>query len=107
VTDDHAATPSDNAAEVENGGQSRRLVLAVMCVGYFLVLLDVTIVNVALPSIGDDLNTSVWRWVFGINAPIVLIAGIVTIRRVENDRNRGERGVDALGTALGHFYSQP
>ena len=35
------------------------------------------------------------------HAPIVLIAAIVTIRRVENDRNGGERRVDALGTALG------
>jgi DHA2 family methylenomycin A resistance protein-like MFS transporter len=59
VSDDYAAIPGDNAAKVENGGQPRRLVLAVMCVGYFLVLLDVTIVNVALPSIGNDLNASV------------------------------------------------
>ena len=44
-----------------------------MCVGYFLVLLDVTIVTVALPSIGADLGADVgdlqwvvtatrWRW---------------------------------------------
>lgn len=31
-------------------------VLLVMCVGYFLVLLDVTVVNVALPSIGAGLG---------------------------------------------------
>ena len=41
------------------------LVLVVMCVGYFLVLLDVTIVNVALPKIGSGLhaNVSALQWV--------------------------------------------
>ena len=36
-----------------------------MCTGYFLVLLDVTIVNVALPRIGSGLNASVsgLQWV--------------------------------------------
>ena len=41
------------------------MVLAVMCTGYFLVLLDVTIVNVALPRIGSRLHASVsgLQWV--------------------------------------------
>jgi DHA2 family methylenomycin A resistance protein-like MFS transporter len=41
------------------------VVLCVTGVGYFLVLLDVTIVNVALPSIGKGLRTSVpdLQWV--------------------------------------------
>jgi DHA2 family methylenomycin A resistance protein-like MFS transporter len=40
-------------------------VLVVMCVGYFLVLLDVTIVNVALPTIGSDVGAGVsgLQWV--------------------------------------------
>jgi MFS transporter, DHA2 family, methylenomycin A resistance protein len=40
-------------------------VLVVMCVGYFLVLLDVTIVNVALPAMGRDLGAGVagLQWV--------------------------------------------
>jgi MFS transporter, DHA2 family, methylenomycin A resistance protein len=40
-------------------------VLVVMCAGYFLVLLDVTIVNVALPQIGAGIGTSVsgLQWV--------------------------------------------
>lgn len=38
---------------------SRGLVLLVMCIGYFLVLLDVSVVNVALPSIGAGLGSSV------------------------------------------------
>jgi DHA2 family methylenomycin A resistance protein-like MFS transporter len=44
---------------------SPRTVLLVMCAGYFLVLLDVTVVNVALPGIGSDLGTDVGglQWV--------------------------------------------
>jgi DHA2 family methylenomycin A resistance protein-like MFS transporter len=44
---------------------SPRTVLVVMCAGYFLVLLDVTIVNVALPQIGAGLGASVsgLQWV--------------------------------------------
>jgi MFS transporter, DHA2 family, methylenomycin A resistance protein len=44
---------------------SPRTVLFVMCAGYFLVLLDVTIVNVALPSIGAGLGTDIGglQWV--------------------------------------------
>jgi DHA2 family methylenomycin A resistance protein-like MFS transporter len=47
------------------GHPSRRLVLTVMCIGYFLVLLDVTIVNVALPSIESGLGAGVsgLQWV--------------------------------------------
>jgi DHA2 family methylenomycin A resistance protein-like MFS transporter len=43
----------------------RTTLLVVMCVGYFLVLLDVTIVNVALPSIGSGLHagTDGLQWV--------------------------------------------
>jgi MFS transporter, DHA2 family, methylenomycin A resistance protein len=41
------------------------VVLLVMCVGYFLVLLDATIVNVALPTIGRRLHSGVsgLQWV--------------------------------------------
>ncbi|MFC8513685.1 MFS transporter [Streptomyces sp. NPDC057257] len=44
---------------------SPRTVLVVMCAGYFLVLLDVTIVNVALPAIGSGLGADVGglQWV--------------------------------------------
>lgn len=46
-------------------GGSPHAVLVVMCVGYFLVLLDVTIVNVALPRIGSSLGADVsgLQWV--------------------------------------------
>jgi DHA2 family methylenomycin A resistance protein-like MFS transporter len=62
---------------------SRRLLLVVMCVGYFLVLLDVTVVNVALPGIGADLGSSVsaLQWVvdgYAVTlAALLLAAGTV------------------------------
>jgi MFS transporter, DHA2 family, methylenomycin A resistance protein len=39
--------------------RTRTLILVTMCAGYFLVLLDVTIVNVALPRIGTELGPGV------------------------------------------------
>ena len=39
--------------------QRRTLTLVVMCVGMFLVLLDVTIVNVALPRLRAELGAGV------------------------------------------------
>src|SRR4051812_14011354 len=62
---------------------SKRAVLVVMCAGYFLVLLDVTIVNVALPSIRSGLGTDVagLQWVvdgYAIAlASLMLAAGTV------------------------------
>jgi DHA2 family methylenomycin A resistance protein-like MFS transporter len=59
---------------------NRRVVLVAMCAGYFLVLLDVTIVNVALPQIADDLGTSVagLQWVvdgYALALAALMLAG--------------------------------
>src|ERR671935_1319153 len=59
---------------------SPRAVLLVMCVGYFLVLLDVTIVNVALPSIASGIGASVsgLQWVvdgYALALATLMLAG--------------------------------
>jgi DHA2 family methylenomycin A resistance protein-like MFS transporter len=59
---------------------SRWVVLVVICAGYFLALLDVTIVNVALPSMGSDLGASVGglQWVvdgYAIALASLMLAG--------------------------------
>src|SRR6187200_1081980 len=64
VVQHHAEDPYGGIVDRTRQG-SRGLVLVVMCVGYFLVLLDVTVVNVALPSIESGLGSSVagLQWV--------------------------------------------
>jgi DHA2 family methylenomycin A resistance protein-like MFS transporter len=62
------------------GDGSRWLVLVVMCIGYFLVLLDVTIVNIALPQIGAGLGAGVsgLQWVvdgYALALAALLLAG--------------------------------
>ncbi|MGI8752696.1 MAG: MFS transporter [Acidimicrobiales bacterium] len=59
---------------------SKWLVLVVMCVGYFLVLLDVTVVNVALPKIGAGIGAhlSGLQWVvdgYALALAALLLAG--------------------------------
>ena len=65
---------------MEASRRARSIVLVTMCAGYFLVLLDVTIVNVALPRIGSDLHVGVdgLQWVvdgYAIALASLMLAG--------------------------------
>lgn len=72
--------PTTTVARTASATQPRWLVLGVMCVGYFLVLLDVTVINVALPRIGADLGAGVdgLQWVvdgYALALAALLLAG--------------------------------
>ncbi len=71
--------PADR--RVERSGPERVLTPALVaaCLGYFMVILDTTIVNVALPPIRDDLDTDLagLQWVVD-SYLVVLAAGILT-----------------------------
>lgn len=56
-----------------------RLVLVIMCIGYFLVLLDVTVVNVALPDIGRRLGAGVSGLQWVIDGYAVMLAALLLI----------------------------
>jgi EmrB/QacA subfamily drug resistance transporter len=78
---------------------SRRLALAVLCAGSLMMILDETIVNVALSSIQRDLgfSTSALAWV--VNAYIVAFGGLLLLAGRAGDL-LGRRRVFLAGMAL-------
>jgi EmrB/QacA subfamily drug resistance transporter len=55
------------------------LILALACVAQFMVVLDVSIVNVALPSIGRDLHYSPTGLQWVVNAYVLTFAGFLLL----------------------------
>lgn len=69
------------AREARNQRESERLersnpwlVLVVLCAGFFMILLDTTIVNIAVPSIIDGLKASLDQILWVLNAYILVYA---------------------------------
>jgi MFS family permease len=60
-------------------GRNSNALLLVVCLGQFMVILDVSIVNVALPSIKDALgfSTTGLQWV--LNAYTLTFAGFLLL----------------------------
>jgi DHA2 family methylenomycin A resistance protein-like MFS transporter len=77
----------------------RIVVLLVMCVGYFLVLLDVTIVNVALPTIGHRLNAGVSELQWVVDGYALALAGLMLTGGTIGDL-RGHKRVVLSGLTL-------
>lgn len=65
---------------------SPRAVLLVMCAGYFLVLLDVTIVNVALPHVGDALGTGIGGLQWVVDGYALALASLMLTSGAAGDR---------------------
>jgi MFS transporter, DHA2 family, methylenomycin A resistance protein len=87
----------------------RRAVLVTMCVGYFLVLLDVTIVNVALPDIRADLGSGVDELQWVVDGYALALASLMLAGGTVGDVHGHKRvvllglatfGVAALGCGL-------
>lgn len=77
----------------------RRLVLAICCLSLFLVTMDVTIVNVALPSIRSDLHASVAGLQWAVDAYTVVVASLLIVAGWVADRF-GRRRVFQIGLAV-------
>lgn len=78
---------------------SRWLVLIVMCVGYFLVLLDVTVINVALPQIGASLGSSVSGLQWVVDGYALALAALLLTGGTVGDL-RGHKPVVLAGLAV-------
>lgn len=87
------AGPGSGAAPVR-----RWLVLAICCSSLFLVTLDVTIVNLALPAIGRDLALSTSGLSWTIDAYSVVLASFLIVAGATADRV-GRKRVFQLGLA--------
>ena len=80
-------------------GRARWLVLVTMCAGYFLVLLDVTVVNVALPAVqaGTGAGVAGLQWV--VDGYAVALAALLLAAGALGDL-RGHRRIVLLGLGL-------
>jgi EmrB/QacA subfamily drug resistance transporter len=79
--------------------ERRYLVLAICCLSLFVVGMDVTIVNVALPSIGRDLRAPVSGLQWTVDAYLLVLASLLMLSGSVADRV-GRRRVFQLGLAL-------
>jgi EmrB/QacA subfamily drug resistance transporter len=67
---------------------NKNLLLVLVCLAQFMVILDVSIVNVALPDIGDSLNFSTTGLEWVVNAYTLTFSGLLML---------GGRAADLLG----------
>src|SRR5215470_18744479 len=87
------ATPSDPAA------RRRWLALAVLAIAQFMVFLDETVVNVALPSIKTSLDFSESSLAWVINAYVLLYGGLILLGGRAADL-AGRLRIFLIGTAI-------
>ena len=81
------------------GDRSRWLALYVLCLGMLMIVLDVTIVNVALPSIQEDLHFSTSSLAWVVNAYLIAFGGLLLLAGRLGDLI-GRRRVFLAGVAL-------
>ena len=92
-------TKHEHQTTHERSDRSRWIALYVLCTGMLMIVLDVTVVNVALPSIQDDLgfSTSSLAWV--VNAYLIAFGGLLLLAGRFGDLI-GRRSVFLAGLAV-------
>jgi EmrB/QacA subfamily drug resistance transporter len=84
----------------EAGSDRRRwLALYVLCAGMLMIVLDATIVNVALPSIQDDLGFSQSNLAWVVNAYLIAFGGLLLLAGRIGDLI-GQRRIFLIGLAV-------
>src|SRR4051794_557785 len=85
-------------------GRERWIALLVLCTGFLMIILDSTIVNVALPVIQDDLDFSQSSLAWVVNAYLIAFGGLLLLAGRIGDLV-GRRRVFIAGLALFTFAS--
>ncbi len=84
---------------VQPSGRERWAALYVLCGGMLMIVLDVTVVNVALPSIQDQLHFSAASLAWVVNAYLIAFGGLLLLAGRIGDLV-GRRRVFLLGIVL-------
>src|SRR4029453_3331870 len=87
------------SAEERQADTRRWIVLGVMCLSLLLIVMDNTIVKVALPMLQRDLDTSTTQLQWVVDAYILVFAGLLLTMGSLGDRF-GRRGALAIGLAI-------
>ncbi len=75
-----AQNNSDGAERLDNRSERQRwIALVVLCAGFLMIILDQTIVNVALPSIQTDLHFSQSGLAWVVNAYLIAFGGLLLL----------------------------
>ncbi len=90
VTDIHTGKPARD---------ERWVALYVLCIGMLMIVLDVTVVNVALPSIQEDLHFSSASLAWVVNAYLIAFGGLLLLAGRFGDLV-GRRSIFLAGVAL-------
>ncbi|SDT52845.1 drug resistance transporter, EmrB/QacA subfamily [Actinoplanes derwentensis] len=85
--------------DLTTGGVRRRTVLAICVTSIFLVGLDTTVVNVALPSVGGELRLAITDLQWAIDAYTLVLASLLITSGALGDRI-GRRRVFRIGLVL-------
>jgi len=86
-------------APSRSADRSRWMALVVLCTGMLMIVLDVTIVNVALPSIQADLGFSQTGLAWVVNAYLIAFGGLLLLAGRLGDL-AGRRNVFLAGLAV-------
>ncbi len=87
------------ATTAPRADRERWIALVVLCVGMLMIILDQTIVNVALPSVQDDLGFSQSSLAWVVNAYLIAFGGVLLLAGRIGDLV-GRRRVFLTGLAI-------
>jgi EmrB/QacA subfamily drug resistance transporter len=89
----------DEQSHTHAAERSRWIALYVLCVGVLMIVLDVTVVNVALPSIQEELHFSTSSLAWVVNAYLIAFGGLLLLAGRFGDL-LGRSRIFLLGVAL-------
>src|SRR5947209_6004649 len=90
---------SETQPSTEANERSRWIALVVLCAGALMIILDMTIVNVALPSIQHDLHFAQSSLAWVVNAYLITFGGLLLLAGRLGDLV-GRRNVFLIGLAM-------